>query len=177
MGALAIGSMGAMAAGGIVNSIGQLVQGNAEAGAASYNAQVQRENAAIATVNSQIASQAGEQQTSVASMKNRATLGAMKTSTAAGGLSVNTGSPTTVRGSQSELGMLDAYTTRANAVKEAYGYEVQAINEKAGAELASYESKADRQAAEFSAAGTLLGTGGEVGSQYADFLASGALNG
>lgn len=162
---------------GILQAFGQKQSLEAQAGAADFNAGVAKENAAVANSNANIASQGAEQQTGIAEVKNKANLGALKTNTAASGESINSGSPVQVRQSASEVGNLDAYTVRANAIKEAYGYQVQAKNFQGEEALASTEAEQDKAAIPIAMASSILGGAGSAGSTYSNFLYQGGLNG
>lgn len=74
------------------------------------------------------------------------------------------GSALDILGDTAMMGELDALTIRYNAQLEGYGQEVQAENFKA-------QGKLDRQAGNAQAAGTLLETAGNVGSQWYNYKA------
>src|ERR1700677_4764300 len=121
--------------GALASAGGALYGGIAQSEAASYQAQVSRNNALIADQNATRAIAAGQQQAQTQSLKNAATAGAIKTSQAANGVDVNSGSAVDVQASQREVGQLDTQTTLQKAQQEAYGYRVKAVSDTAQAGL------------------------------------------
>lgn len=115
-----------LAATGAVVSAGSAVAGGISQGhALGYQAQVARNNATIAGQNAEYATQAGAVKTEQAGLKARAQLGQVRTSLAANGLDVNSGSAADVQTSQREIGALDQETVAHNAALETYGYKTQ----------------------------------------------------
>lgn len=170
-------SLGASALGGVTGAVGAYQQGQAEAGAARYNASMARQNAAIAEQNAAIAGQSGEQQAAMQEQKTRATVGAIKAGQAAAGVDVSTGSAVDVRSSAAELGELDALTVRSNAAREAFGYRQQAVGMKAESALDEYQAETAGTAGEIGAASTLLGGLGSAASKYYAYKLQGGFGG
>jgi hypothetical protein len=145
------------AIGAVASAGGALYQGIAGSQAASYQAQVEKNNAAIADQNAQRAIAAGQQQTAQQSLKNAAQFGAIKTAMAANGVDVNSGSAVDLQASQRAKGQLDAETTMQKAQQEVYGYRVAATSDTAQAQLDEAQSQNDL-------VGGVLGAAGSLGS-------------
>lgn len=167
-------SVGASLASGAVGAYGSIMQGQAAADAANYNAEVAKQNANIATQKAGIAGQTGEAQAAMQEQKTRATVGAIKAGQAASGLEVDTGSAVDVRSSAAELGQLDALTVRTNAAKEAYGYTTQATSDMAQSQLDKYEAATAGTAGAIGAGSSLLGGVGSAATNWAKFQMQGA---
>lgn len=120
--------------------IGGLFQGQV----ASNNATAEKQNAEYAT-------EAGQQQAAVSSLKGAASGASLKATMAANGTDVNTGSAVDVQTSEREANQLDAETVLSNANLQAYGYTVQSQNDKT-------------QATQDVVGGLLKGAGGLVGN-------------
>lgn len=156
---------------------GQMEQAEAAKGAAYYNAAVAKQNANIAQANSNIAGLAGDAQAGIQGIRTKAELGGLKVNEAAGGLDVNGGSSVGVRGSERELGLLNALTARSEAVKQSYGYQVQSTNEKAQASLDEFQGDASLEAGEIGVGSTILNSGSQMGQQYMQWQRMGGLGG
>lgn len=153
--------MGAMAvltaASTAMSALGSIQQGKAAQASANYNAQVQQNNAAIATQNATLAGREGAANAEREQMKTRANVGAIKAAQGANGIDVNSGSAVDVRSGAAEAGLLNAITVRSNAAREAYGYQTQASSATGQAELDKAQGKNAAKAGYINAAGTFLG--------------------
>jgi hypothetical protein len=154
-------------------AIGAISQGNANADAARYSAEVAANNAKIANQNAAYARAAGETKAYDEALKQRAQAGAITAALAANGMDVNSGSALDVRETGREVGETDVERQRSNAALQAYGYRTQATNFEA-------QSQLDKAQAENEAtAGWLKGLGGtlsglsSIGSKWAAFQTSG----
>ncbi len=154
-------------AGGIVGAAGAIQEGQAQAGAARYNAQVDLANASQARQNATIAGQAGEAQAGLESLRGKAQMGDIRATQGASGIDINSGSAKDVQMSASNINRLDAMTIRSNAVKEAYGYQTQALGHEAESLLKGYEAKAAIKGSKVKAASTFLSGTGDAMSSYA----------
>lgn len=163
-------------AGAGVGAYGAIKQGEATSNAEKYNAQVATNNAAIAEQSAQRAGAAGNAQAEQASLKTRATVGAIKANQAASGVDVNSGSSLDVRSSAQELGELNAINVRSNAANAAYGYKVQAASYSGQSTLDQYAASTATSAADISAGGTVLSGIGGASSNYSKFLQQGSLS-
>jgi hypothetical protein len=145
-------------AGTAITAIGTIQQGIAQKNALNYQSQVAQNNAITAQNMAQNASEAAQAKAAGVAMKEAEVGGQIKAAQAAGGVDVNTGSNKAVQISQRELGKLDTETTLSNEELKAYGYRTQAQNFQSQAGLYAYEAPQALTGAEFSAAGTALGS-------------------
>lgn len=167
---LAIISAAATVIGGGISAYGAISSGQAAAGAASYQAEIQKNNATIADQNAARARAAGEAQVTAQRLKTAAAVGAIKNDEAASGLDVNSGSPLDVQSSAKELGELDAETTRNQAAVQAYGYQTAAAGNLASAQLDQSKAAADTTAGLFGATGSVIGGASSAANSYARYL-------
>jgi hypothetical protein len=154
---MAFAGLGLGLLGAGVSAMGTLEQGQATANAANYQAQVSRNNALIAEQNAGYATAAGQRHAADTSLKGAATMGRIKSSQAASGIDVNTGSAVDVQAGARTAEKLDTETVLNNAMLQAYGYRSQATGYKAEAGLHEAEAKQAPEGAELAAAGGLLG--------------------
>ena len=156
-----------MAALGAVSSYaGTKETGQAQSDAALYQAQVASNNARVADQNAQYATEAGEAQGEASSMKGAAKSAAVKSSIAANGVNVNTGSAVNVQKSENETNALDTANVVQNANLQAYGYRTQAASFENQANLDDMEASNATKGADISALGGLLGSASSIGFKY-----------
>lgn len=117
-------------------------QAAAQAGMASYQAQVARNNQMIAEGYARRALQQGQVDEQNRRLKTAAALGSQRASLASQGGDVDSGSPLDLQADTARLGEYDAQAIRSNAALKAYGYRVQGYNDAADA------GRADLQAAD-----------------------------
>lgn len=153
-----------------IGAVGAIQQGNAQAAAARYSAQVAANNAIIANQNATFAAQEGEANAGAEGMKTRATAGAIKTNQAAGGIDVHSGSAVDTQASQAEIGQLNALTIRSNAARKAYGYQTEASSDTAQSQLDTSQAKNDRTAGVLKAGTTILGAAANPNANWNNFL-------
>lgn len=167
-----MGSAGPIAQllGGAVGAYGDIFQGDAQANAYKYNAAVASQNAQVAQENARLAGESGTATAAAVSLRNMQNMGQIKAQQGASGLDVNSGSAVDVRASAKELGTLDAYNARVQAVREAYGYETQAHNYEAEATLDQYQADISQEASYFNAAGTMLGAASNAANSYTSWM-------
>jgi len=170
---LGYASTGLNALGGAVGALGAIQTAQAQAGAAKENAAIATINQNQATENATLAGEAGSAQAGIQSQKARAQVGSIIANQAAGGIDVNTGSAKDTQLSERDVGELDALQVRSNATKEAYGYQTQATSFGDQAALDTTEAKNDQTAGNLNAASTFLGGLGSAGSTYAKYQLSG----
>jgi len=156
----------AQVAGTVISAVGSIAQGNAQAGADRYQAQVAQNNATIARQNADYAMKAGEARTTAEALKGRQQMGRLKAGIAAGGVDVNTGSAVGVLEGQAEVNQLDAMTVRSNAAREAYGYQTQATTFDAQSQLYKSEASDAENAGYLGAFTGLLSGAGNIGSNW-----------
>jgi len=148
------------------SAAGMISQGEAASRAASYQAQVARNNAITAEQNAQYASKAGEAEALDAGIKGSARLSHIKAAQAANGLDVNSGSAVDVRSTEALGSRLDVLRTRQNAALQAYGYRTQGTNQTAQAGLYQNEADSVGIGADLGAVGGLLGQASSLVGKY-----------
>lgn len=129
--------------------MGQMQAAQAQADAANYQAQVDRNNAIMAQQNAQDARRRGDQAMEEQQRKTAQIEGRQRAAFAANGIELTSGSPVDVLADTATFGELDRQTIGNNAEREARGYEAQRVNFNASAGL--NKMKADNA----SAAGSL----------------------
>lgn len=159
-------------AGAGLSAIGQINASQAASENAAYQAEVAKNNQTIAAQNAQYASKAGAAATTQAQLKQRATAGAIGAGLAASGLDINTGSPSAVRASSSELTQLDTATTAQDAALKVYGFKTQGTNYGAQSGLYSAESEQAAAAGPIAGGATLLSGFGSLASKWAPWQSS-----
>ncbi len=148
MSVLAIASTG-------LKVVGDLEQGQAQANAANYNAEVARNNAVHA-------SEAGQAAAENESLKGAATVGRLKATAAANNITIGQpgrSSVTDVARSARMASVVNATNTENNALVTAYGYQAQAGLDKAQASQATTGSY-------LNAAGDALGGASKIGGLF-----------
>lgn len=166
--ATAIGAigLGTSLAGGALSAYGAASGGEANAKAYEYRAGMSRVNAAINMQNSDYALQVGDRKLASYGMSAAQRAGAIKTTQAAGGLDITTGSNKDVQNSQALLTKIDNKTIAENTSRTAYGYRVQANNDLLQAGLDDMSASNSRRAGKLSAIGSLIGTASSVSSKW-----------
>lgn len=167
----AVGSVASLAGAGF-GAFGAIQQGRATAAAAQYNAGLATANAAISKQNAAWTSQEGRAAAEAQSLKTRAEVGGIKANQAAGGIALDSGSAFDVRSSAAETGELNALNIRSNAARQAYGYQTESTNYEAQSGLDKSEAGNDLAAGAISGSSTLLGGVGNAASNYANFQLS-----
>ncbi len=166
---IAAASMATAAVGAGISAYGAYQQGQAQAAAANYQAQVARNNAIIAKQNADAATAAGENQAEQSLMKTGMTVGAARAAAAANGLDPNSGSPLSLQTDTAKTGAVNALTIRNNAAWQAYGDQVQGMSQTAQAGLDQAQSGWDAQAGGMGAATSLLSGASAVSGKWADW--------
>jgi hypothetical protein len=152
--------------GGVVSAIGAMKQGQAQADAANYQAQVARNNEIIALQQSNLAKQDGAIKAQQQDMKSAQTLGTQRAVLGASGVDIESGSAREVVASQSELARLDALTIQSNAERKAWGFDIEATNQKAQAGLYRMQASHAKEAGMLNAFSSLLGGFGKVAGKW-----------
>lgn len=166
--AQAIGAigLGTSLAGGLLSAKSATESGEATAKAYEYRAGMSRINAQINKQNSDWALQVGDQKALSYGMSAAQRAGAIKTTQAASGLDVNSGSNKAVQDSQSLLTKIDNKTIADTASRTSYGYRVQQNNDLMQAGLDDMSATNSRRAGKLSAAASLIGTASSVSSKW-----------
>lgn len=142
-----------MAAAAAVQAYGQNQASNAEAADAEQNAEIGRLRAGDALARG---AAAGGQIRAEGSQQ----VGAQRVATAAGGVSVRSGTPVNLFSSTRATAELDAQTARSNATREAWGHQVGEAQDRTKAAVA-------RRSSVLGPLSTLVGSGAQMGSMYA----------
>lgn len=122
---------------------GDVSQGIAQARAASFQAQVARNNAIIEGRNAQHAAAATAVQTENEGLKARAQDANVRAGQAAQGVDVNRGSAASVQEGQRMIGALDQATVANRGAEAVYGYQTEATGYQAQARLDQSEVGSD----------------------------------
>lgn len=128
---------------------GTLMQGQSQAMASEYNADVARQNAAISAQQGQAAVEAQQR-------NSARTIGAMTAAYGASGVQVDSGSPMDVLADASRMAVLDKLTTQHNYALRGLGYSQQANLADMNAESATTSS--------------ILGAAGQMAGGYGSYL-------
>ncbi len=171
--ALPIASLALTAISTGVGFIGQMQQQQAQAQAASinqanlnYQAQVQRNNQAMADRQAQDAIQRGRVEEDKRRMLTQQQIGQQQARLAGQGTDLE-GSPTDILGDTAATGELDALTIRSNAAREAWGYRVQATNYGADAALKTSSAANSSYSPNYMGAGaSLLAGASNLGEKW-----------
>lgn len=166
---LAMASMGATAGGGVLDAVGKLMKGGADASAYQYQAGVARINEQIAKGNADYERHVGEVQAQREGMKTAQDIGSTKAGQAGSGLDVSSGSGAAVRDTQLEVGQYDQALIRSNAARKAYGFEVEATSEEAKARMADSAASKSKTAGVLGALGSLISAGGSVAGKWIQY--------
>lgn len=132
-------------AGAAVSAIGAIQKGQADAGAAKYNATIARQNSVVAL-------QQGEAAVQAQNRDARRRLGSMKALYGAAGVEGDTGSPLDVLADSTRMAELDALTTQYNYQLKSQGFDDQAA-------LDDSNAKNSRTASYLNATSSLLNSG------------------
>jgi hypothetical protein len=145
-------------AGPMVGLAGQAQEAGAQAGMASYQAQVARNNQMVAEWYARRAEEQGRSDEQQQRLKGAGLLGAQRAALASQGGDVDSGSPLDIQADTARAGELAAQTVRSNAALKAYGFRVQAAN--ADADARRYDAQAAQvlAALPYSIGSSLLGT-------------------
>lgn len=148
-------AMAASALGGVASAVGAKQQGDAAASAASYQAQVARNNALMATQQAQANS---EQQ----ARRNSSQLGQMRAVQGANGTDVNSGSALDAQQGLAMSGGMDITNTRYAGAAQS-----QSLNQQST--LDEYQSANDRSAGNAAMMGGLLSTAGQFAGKWGSY--------
>lgn len=161
----AIGIIGSLV-GTAMSAVGQIQQANAAAAAATYNAQVQSNNAIIANRNAEDSRKRGAAAEEQQRQKTQQLLSRQRAAMAANGVDITSGSPLDILADTGQLGELDALTVRNNYEREAIGYLSNEMNFKAESALSEHRARTSRTAGTIGAIGTLAGGFGSVADRF-----------
>lgn len=167
MGAAAVPIMiGATVLGGITQAYGQIKAGDAEKRQASYEAEVLRNNAAIAYMAADDTLEKNKVVVQERGVQTAQTIGEQRAAGAAQGVDVNQGSITELAVDAARIGALDEKTATENAKRQALAYIMQGKSFEKEAEAALIRGRDAKSSSRISAIGTLLGTAGSVATKW-----------
>lgn len=129
-----------------ISAIGNIIQGEGQATASEYNAQIARQNAVIAQ-------QQGVAAADAQSRDAQRKIGSMVAAYGASGVQSDAGSPMDVLADSARMAALDNLTVKYNYALKAQGFNNQATLDQTNADYA-------RTASYFKAAGSMMSQGG-----------------
>lgn len=172
MGALGLTSM----IGGALNSaIGSYYASRSQASTLKFQAQMAEINARLSESAAQNAMYRGQRESGALTLKAGQLKGRQRAAMAANGVALGEGSAAEIMASTDTMKEMDANTLASNAVLEAWGYRTQGMNATNEALMA--RATAGGISPFGSAAGSLLGSAGQVASSWYSLNKTGALDG
>jgi hypothetical protein len=171
--ALAVASLVATAAGGVVSYMGQQQAASSEAAQLTYNAQVANNNAILKrqdqariTAETDVAAQRQQQETAAAVSRARV-------AAAGGGVDPNSGSALDLQADLTKIGKLDETTTRYNGLILARNAGIEASNFDSQRGLLTSQAKGVKKAGQLAGYASLLSTASSIGDKYMSFKSAG----
>lgn len=152
-----------MIASTLLSGVGQIQQGNAQAAASRYQANVAEMNATLEDRKARDALERGKIAEQEKRRDTARLLGQQQAAYAANGVDLTMGSPLDTIAGSASLGEVDALTIRSNAAREAYDYDMQGANKRAEANLARAQASSAKTGSLLGAGSTLLGGAASVG--------------
>lgn len=159
-------AMGIGLIGGAVSAIGSIMSGNAQSAYYSYQAQVARMNANIATQNAAYETEIGEVQQEQKGLAVRAQIGQTRAAQGAGGLDLNSGSAASVRESEQEVGMIEQNQIKYNAARRSYADQITSLGYQTSAQLDDMAASTSKTAGMLGAASSILGSVGSFSNKW-----------
>lgn len=157
-------SIGAQVLGSVLGAGGAYEQSSANKQALAIQSAVAAQNAQIARQQAAIALQIGQTEEQNQRLRTGQVLGAQRAAMAANGVDLGEGSPNDVLTTTKYVGERDSLAIRDNAARQAWGYQVQATNADNNALL--FQHSSDAIDPTLSAATSLLGSAGQVASSW-----------
>jgi hypothetical protein len=146
-------AIGATLVGSMVSAVGAVRQGQAQAGAAEYNAQLAEQNAQVATAQGAAAAEAHGRDT-------QRSMGRALAAYGAAGVQTDTGSPADVLAESARGAALDNLNIKYNAKLRAMGLQAQAGLDRANASNAKDASYLNATSALLSGGAKAMSMGG-----------------
>lgn len=163
---MTMASLGLAAAGGLVQAGSSFMQGQSASDQYNYKAGVALTNKRIAEQNRDYAFAAGGVESERFGVGAAQRMGNIKTSQAASGINVNTGSAKMVQDSQHAADITTEGQIRANAARRAYGFQVQATNFDTEASMDRTAASNAKTAGTIGAVSSLLSGATSVASKW-----------
>ena len=159
-------------AGPVVGLAGQAQQAGAQAGMASYQAQLARNSQMVAEWYARRAEEQGRVDEQQQRLRGASLLGAQRAALASQGGDVNSGSPIDIQADTARAGEFDAQTIRNNAELKAYQARLQAYG--SAADAARYDARGANALGRlpFGIASSLLGGARSVAEKWDDWFGS-----
>ncbi|MBS1164486.1 MAG: hypothetical protein H6R00_511 [Proteobacteria bacterium] len=154
-----------MIGGGILSGAGQIASANADAKAAKYNAEVQRNNAMLADRQARNVLDAGMREEQKQKALTAQLMSRQQATQAANGVDVTFGTPLDLMVDTAKMGAVDALTIRTNAYRNYDDARNQAVSSRNQAALYDMQAKNSRTAGILGAFGTMASA---FGSAYAN---------
>ncbi|TDY26305.1 hypothetical protein B0G81_6815 [Paraburkholderia sp. BL6665CI2N2] len=171
--AIASISLAVSAVGAGVSAYGAVRQGQAASAAASYQAEVAKNNQIVANAYSKQAMDDGENQVAAKQQQTSQMIGAERAAMAANGVDLDSGSALRIQGDTAKLGDVDAMTIRNNAARQAYGYQLQGLSYSQQASLDEASSSNAQTAGYVNGFSSILSGASSVGSKWAQYKTNG----
>jgi hypothetical protein len=165
-------AVAATVAGSVIQARGAQQAGEAQAQASQYQAQVARNNQAIAEQYAQQDLARGSVEAQTKQMETAQRVGAIRAVAGASGLDPG-GSPLRLSADTLAMGDLDARTIRYNAEQSAYGRRVQAAGFGAQAGLDVMTAADARRAGGLGATGAIISGGASVADKWMRYRQTG----
>ncbi|HVJ40148.1 MAG TPA: hypothetical protein VM639_01575 [Dongiaceae bacterium] len=164
--AMATASVAATVASTALSAYGAIQQSHAQATQAKYNAAVAHNNRIIAQQNAQDALDRGAVEEQQQRKKTQLLIGQQRSSLAAQGADLSSGSALDLVGDIAGTGELDALTIRRNATLEARQYQIQGMNFQADSQLQRMQAANAKTSGYFDLGTSLLGGVSKIGGLY-----------
>ena len=149
--------------GALLNGIGKVVEGRANAKALEFQAGISEMNRRIAEAQAERSLERGAVEQQEVDFTNLAHMGQQRAIQGSSGVAINSGSAVKARANAAVLARLDALRVREGAAQEAYGHRVSALGFKMDTELKMKGAKQSRVAGWLGAAGSLITGAARVG--------------
>jgi hypothetical protein len=170
---LAITSLAASGASGILGAFGASASADAEAASYNYKAAVASNNAKIAKMNADQATFAGGVAAQNNDLKTKNMVATQLVTQAANGLDVGSGTNVKLRESAEALGHLDTLTILSNAAKNSQGFKAQGMNFEAESGLYKAAASNAETAGEINIMKSLLGGATSVADKWVGYKSKG----
>lgn len=154
-----------MVGGTLLSGAGQIASANADAKAAQYNAEVQRQNAMLADRQAKNILESGMREEQKQKAQTQQLMAKQQAAQAANGVDVTFGTPLDLMVDTAKMGAVDALTIRTNAYRNYDDTRNQAVASRNQAALYDMQAKNARTAGIIGALGTMASG---FGSAYAN---------
>lgn len=158
--------MGATAGGSLLSAGGAIASGFSNAAMFSYQSALSKLKGQIADTNAEFAIQTGEQTALKTGLQQAQRFGQIRTSQAASGFDVNSGSNKQVQESQRMLDRMDQAQIRSNAARTAYGFQIEGAMARSEADAYGIAAAKAPIAGLIGAGSSILGGAASVSSEW-----------